>query len=324
MASRQGTVAGRASAWRMASWSPGRQIAARVSKSGKAVAIETTTPVAGGLVLGIDAAWTAHQPSGVALVRQRGDAWSCAALAPSYQSFIDLAHGTPVDWASRPQGSRPEIIALVDAAERLGGRPVDLIAFDMPLSIEPIGNRRAADREVSRLFGSRGCAVHSPTAQRPGAIADRIRQQLQSRGYPLCVASDSPGRSGVIEVYPHVALLALLQRDYRVAYKVSRSLLYWKAEKLPVSERIRRLLVEFRQIRTALNQHIGAIALPLPEPEQVSALAALKPLEDSLDALVCAWVGMEHLQGRTRGLGDSIAAIWCPEHAFRSGKDSPG
>jgi hypothetical protein len=67
-----------------------------------------------------------------------------------------LAHGTPVDWASRPQGSRPEINARLDAAEHIGGRPVDLIAFDMPLSIGPIGNRRAADREVSRLFGSRG------------------------------------------------------------------------------------------------------------------------------------------------------------------------
>jgi predicted RNase H-like nuclease len=288
------------------------------------VAIERTTPVAGGLVLGIDAAWTAHQPSGVALVQQRGDAWSCVALAPSYQSFINLAHGTPVDWAARPQGSRPEIDALLDAAERLGGRPVDLIAFDMPLSTKPIAKRRAADREVSRLFGNRGCAVHSPTSLRPGAIADRIRQELQSRGYPLHTATDCPGPRGVIEVYPHVALLALLQRDYRVPYKVSRSLRYWKAEQLPVSERIRRLLVEFRQIRAALNQHIGVIALPLPEPEQVSALAALKPLEDSLDALVCAWVGMEHRQGRTRGLGDSIAAIWCPEQAFRSWKDSPG
>ena len=288
------------------------------------MAIERTTPVAGGLVLGIDAAWTAHQPSGVALVQQHGDAWSCVALAPSYQCFINLAHGTPVDWASRPQGSRPEIDALLDAAERLGGRPVDLIAFDMPLSTEPIAKRRAADREVSRLFGNRGCAVHSPTSQRPGAIADRIRQELQSRGYPMCTATDCPGPRGVIEVYPHVALLALLARDYRVPYKVSRSLRYWKAEQLPVSERIRRLLVEFRQIRAALDQHIGVIALPLPEPEQVSALAALKPLEDSLDALVCAWVGMEHLQGRTRGLGDSIAAIWCPEQAFRSWKDSPG
>jgi predicted RNase H-like nuclease len=292
--------------------------------SGTAVEIERPTPVTGVLVLGIDAAWTAHQPSGVALVQQRGDAWSCGALAPSYESFIGLADGRPVDWAARPHGCRPDIDALLGAAERLGGRPVDLIAFDMPLSTEPIGNRRAADREVSRLFGKRGCAVHSPMAQRPGAIADRIRLELQAMGYPLHTAADLPGPGGVIEVYPHVALLALLQSDYRVPYKVSRSLRYWKAEHVPASERIRRLLAVFQQIRTALDQHIGGIPLPLPEPEQVSTLAALKPLEDSLDAMVCAWVGMEHLQGRTRGLGDASAAIWCPDDAFRSGPHHQG
>jgi predicted RNase H-like nuclease len=229
-----------------------------------------------------------------------------------------------VDWAARPHGCCPEIGALLGAAERLGGGPVNLIAFDMPLSTEPIGNRRAADREVSRLFGKRGCAVHSPMAQRPGAIADRIRLELQAMGYPLHTAADLPGPGGVIEVYPHVALLALLQSDYRVPYKVSRSLRYWKAEHVPASERIRRLLAVFQQIRTALDQHIGGIALPLPEPEQVSTLAALKPLEDSLDAMVCAWVGMEHLQGRTRGLGDASAAIWCPDDAFRSGPHHQG
>lgn len=44
----------------------------------------------------------------------------------------------------------------------------------------------------------------------------------------------------------------------------------------------------------------------------MATLTELKPLEDSLDALVCAWVAMEHLRGRTCALGDSTAAIWCP------------
>ena len=42
----------------------------------------------------------------------------------------------------------------------------------------------------------------------------------------------------LIECYPHVALLALLKRDYRVPYKVSRSGKYWKAEKLTRREQI--------------------------------------------------------------------------------------
>jgi hypothetical protein len=31
-----------------------------------------------------------------------------------------------------------------------------------------------------------------------------------------------------------------------------------------------------------------------------------------LTVLVCAWVGAEHLAGRTVALGDDTAAIWCP------------
>jgi hypothetical protein len=37
-------------------------------------------------MLGIDAAWTEKEPSGVALLKGRLGAWQCAAVAPSYQS----------------------------------------------------------------------------------------------------------------------------------------------------------------------------------------------------------------------------------------------
>ena len=267
-------------------------------------------------MLGIDAAWTAHQPSGIALVQRQGDAWSCVALAPSYASFMALADGIAVDWSARAQGSKPQMAALLRAAERLSDGRVDLIAFDMPLSKEPIGHRRQADRAVSRVFGNRGCAVHSPMVQRPGAIADGIRRDLEDCGYGLQTVAAQPGPGGLIEVYPHVALLALLESKYRVPYKVSRSLQYWRKEHLCVNERIGRLLEEFGRIRDGLAQHIQAINLPLPQPAEVQALSALKPLEDCLDALVCAWVAIEHLHGRTRGLGDPSAAIWCPTAAF--------
>lgn len=267
-------------------------------------------------MLGIDAAWTAHQPSGVALVQRLGECWRCLALAPSYSCFIALADGIPVDWSGRAKGSKPDMAALLEAAERISGARVDLIAFDMPLSTEMIGGRRQADRDVSRVFGNRGCAVHSPTAERPGAIADGVRQQLEPHGYRLQVAGDQPAPGGLIEVYPHVALLALLESQYRVPYKVSRSLQYWRVERPSVEERIARLLREFKRIRDGLSQHIDAIDLPLPQPSEVKALSALKPLEDCLDALVCAWVAIEHLQGRTQALGDTTAAIWSPTAAF--------
>ena len=105
------------------------------------------------------------------------------------------------------------------------------------------------------------------------------------------------------ECCPHVALLALLKCDYRLPYKVSRSGQYWKAEKLTRRERIARLLDQFRAIRTGLKAHISGMPALIPEPAKVSTLASLKPVEDMLDGLICDWIGIEHLEGRTVGLG---------------------
>ena len=269
------------------------------------------------VVLGIDAAWTTHQPSGVALVQRKGSHWQCKALAPSYDSFLAFASGQPQDPATKARGSEPDPGALLRASQQLTGQPMSCVSVDMPLATTPITGRRAADNMVSSRFGTRGCAVHSPSAERPGAIADRLRGNLASLGCSLHTTSCNRELPALIEVYPHVALLALLGRDYRVPYKVSRSLQYWKSEQLSPAERITRLLQEFQAIRAGLEQHITAIPTIIPEVSEVKTLASLKPIEDMLDALVCAWMGIQHLQGRSSGLGDSSAAIWVPTSLLR-------
>ena len=104
----------------------------------------------------------------------------------------------------------------------------------------------------------------------------------------------------------------MLKRDYRVPYKVSRSGKYWKDEQLTRHERIERLLEQFQRIKAGLDQHIRSIPDFIPDPCEVTSLASLKSVEDMLDGLICAWVGLEHLEGRTVGLGDDTAAIWVP------------
>ncbi len=54
-----------------------------------------------------------------------------------------------------------------------------------------------------------------------------------------------------------------------------------------------------------------------PKEERIRVLtsrwisrAAPKAYEDSLDALICARVGMKHLIGKARALGDETGAIW--------------
>jgi len=54
----------------------------------------------------------------------------------------------------------------------------------------------------------------------------------------------------------------------------------------------------------------------------LKTLTSLKSVEDMLDALICAWIGIEHLEGRTVGLGDATAAIWVPASVSRGTRPS--
>ncbi len=63
----------------------------------------------------------------------------------------------------------------------------------MPLATTPITNRRAADTAISSRFGPKGCAVHSPSAERPGAMADQLRADFVYFLTNFCV--DSAGTS---------------------------------------------------------------------------------------------------------------------------------
>lgn len=257
-------------------------------------------------VLGIDAAWTSKHPSGVALVVDDGSGWRALAAEPSLQAFVGAA------LAGRGTGEpplEPPLEQVLEVARlRAGVRP-EVVAIDMPLARCPVRARRAADDEVSRRFGRSKCSTHSPTPARPGPRAEAWRAELEDLGLPLATAETHPGAAPAsLEVYPHVSLLHLCRAEERLPYKVSRSGQYWPGTR--PAERVERLLEVFRRIHLALEQELGP--LPLHLPPSSASLAALKPLEDTLDALVCAWTAAHHLGGSTRALGDADAAIWVP------------
>ena len=267
-------------------------------------------------ILGIDAAWTATEPSGVTLIRTNPDdgRWECVALAPSYNSFIETARGNPVQWLERPSAGQPDVRRLLKAAERhLGGERVSVISVDVPLSKVRITGRRKADNDISKKFGANGCGTHSPNDTRPGVISETLLNELVALGYNLAVnysnASD-PGNS-VIEVYPHPALLRLLNRDFRVPYKTGGTLRYWP-ELTAMGNRKDRLIEEFECIHAGLSNVIHEIPDFLPKSLYVGTFAFLKRYEDALDALVCAWVGARYLENCAKPYGDKNAAIWVP------------
>jgi len=127
----------------------------------------------------------------------------------------------------------------------------------------------------------------------------------------LAHAETPPGvHSALVEVYPHPALLTLLNADYRIPYKVTKSGKLWAG--VSPEQRVNNLLDAFERILGGLAQRVGNIPLALPKPQAVPTLSHLKRYEDALDALVCGWVGVEYLQGRARPYGDETAAIWVP------------
>lgn len=268
-------------------------------------------------ILALDAAWTATEPSGVALVQGNHVGWRCIAVAPSYDEFLAQGAGKDTDWASKAfRGAQADVPRLLDAARSLAGEPVDLITLDMPVATSSFSERREADNAISVEFGSRWCSAHTPSLTRPGPLGARLSSAIQASGYELATtATPAAETNRLIEVYPHPALLALLRRDRRVPYKVGKSRKYWP--QLDRRDRIRALLSELDSIHQALQQVFGPFGFDLPTPADVPSLARLKRYEDALDALVCAWVGVEYLRSRTVALGDETAAIWCPADVVR-------
>jgi len=263
------------------------------------------------VILAIDAAWTASEPSGVALVSGQGNRWRCLCVAPSYDAFLSSS-GAPIDWgASRFRGTAPSAAALVEAARLIAGINVSLVTVDMPVAAVPFVTRRMADNAVSSTFGGRGCSAHSPNERRPGELGSKLMEELSGVGFPLATASEAAGTLGrTIEVYPHPALLCLLQSSYRVPYKIAKSRRYWPTADL--RERITRLLAQLNAMNCALREALGDTCVQLPPPDEIRRLAQLKRYEDAIDALVCAWVGTQYVNQAATPYGDSTAAIWIP------------
>lgn len=71
-----------------------------------------------------------------------------------------------------------------------------------------------------------------------------------------------------------------------------------------------RLIDNWRAIEAALRLEVGNLGFDLPE--NGPSLASLKPYEDALDAVICAWIGARFAEGKAEPFGDDKAAIWVP------------
>ena len=180
----------------------------------------------------------------------------------------------------------------------------------MPLALTPIVGRRVSDLAISRAFGAAKAATHSPSALRPGPLADKLRADFASEGFALCTA-EGVRTPGLMEVYPHAALLALTGDKVRLTYKAGKTTTYWRGVgRVERGERVREV---WRRIAAALEPEIAGVTEALPIPRAEVRGRELKAYEDRLDAVVCAWVAIAALDKRARAYGDADSAIWVPE-----------
>jgi predicted RNase H-like nuclease len=253
-------------------------------------------------ILGIDAAWTENGSSGIALISDEAGKVSLLACEASYADFLKRAKASNDVAGIDPQ-------QLLDAAERLSGFNVDVVAIDMPVSRQGFSSRREADNAISREFGRHKAGTHSPNSVRPGSFGAQIKAGFESCDYLLAVCENDTRSPALIEVYPHVSLISLMGRTERLKYKVHKSGKFWRGES--VSARIGLLTREWADILKTLSNEIENVDLALPD--EFLSLASMKPYEDKLDAIVCAWTGLRFHQGRTKPYGDgATAAIWVP------------
>jgi predicted RNase H-like nuclease len=241
-------------------------------------------------------------------------------VAPSYQDFLGLT-GT-VEQSATKTSTVGDLESVLEAAgKRAAPNRIQVIAVDMPLSSAPIKSRRKADDLISKQFGALGCGTHSPTADRPGAVSSALLKELKRRGYKLQTCSVDIETPSLIEVLPHPALLALCDRGYRVPYKVNKTSKYWPDQSSSV--RRSKLIEEMRKIVRFLGKEMTSIP-PMLESEDAATMTTgqLKAIEDMIDALVCAWVGIQYLAGEVDAYGDETSAIWVPRRRLASNAEA--
>jgi predicted RNase H-like nuclease len=255
-------------------------------------------------VLGIDAAWTKTNPSGVALVRRSTDGWRLLTAQPSYAHF--LAWGAGGFFDAKPRGGQAEIRPLLACC----GECPEVIAVDMPLSRARISGRRASDDAISSKYGRFGAGTHSPSKERPGRIADTLRAECEREGYTLWTSSAAP-RPGLVEVYPHPALIELTGACRRLPYKHAKAAKYWPC--LEPAERKYALHDVWDGIIAHLEHHISGVRDAFDRIAGHPIAGHPKAFEDMLDAVVCAWVGICVLEQRACCFGDAMSAIWVPQ-----------
>ena len=223
--------------------------------------------------LGLDLAWSARNPTGACALDGEG-------------GIIDESM----------LGSDDEIIEWISS---LAERPA-AVAIDAPLKVPNAAGRRPCESELSSEYGGRKAGPHSSNRQRLLATHSEIRGEALTERLAGLGFRDpwGGGDRTVIEVYPHPAIVEVFGLEERLVYKSKRG--------VSVDQR-RDGLRTLSRLLTLLEGASPPLSGPAVAIADDVRGAALKAVEDRLDARLCAWIASVWATrpGRMRLFGDS-------------------
>ena len=141
----------------------------------------------------------------------------------------------------------------------------------------------------------------------PGRISDALSAGFAALGLPVCVA---PPARGLIEVYPHAALIEFMGEPERLPYKAAKTLTYWPGR--TVVERHRKLREVWARIVEALDGRIGGTAAALPVPPHDARGWRAQSLRGQARRRRLRRRAIAALNGEANAHGDDEGAIWVP------------
>lgn len=208
--------------------------------------------------LGIDLGWQTG-PSGLC----------CLELRQGSLHLLDLQR----------RESHPQVLDWVDAW--VAGISTAVIAVDAPTLIPNATGMRLPDRLAHKYFGKYHAGAYPANLGRPFAAAlVAFGLALETRGFEHCPHSDArPQGRFQLEVFPHPVTVHLFRLERIIQYKKGRL-----AERRQGLAQLRSLQL---QILPTLDPGVSLTAADLPPIPSTGA--ALKAVEDQLDALTCAY-----------------------------------
>ncbi|WP_071517679.1 DUF429 domain-containing protein [Geitlerinema sp. PCC 9228] len=186
--------------------------------------------------------------------------------------------------ASECLTSVSDILQWVD--ELAPAETAAMVAVDAPTIIPNTTGMRVPDRLTHKYFGRYHAGCYPANLQRP--FAERtvgLGTSLLERGFRHApeITAQQPGRFQ-IEVFPHTAIVRWFRLPRILKYKKGR-----------FRDRISELSKLYDFINTELTSRQPALPLletHIPHPQTATRMKDLKAIEDRLDALICAYLGV--------------------------------